>query len=77
MSNRAHRRPRRPRRIDWPLIERLAALHAAKAGCICQPDVKVHHDQGRVTVAHDDDCPALHGGQALVVIPPHRRANRS
>lgn len=64
MSNRAHRRPQRRRsRFDRTKALQAAAVGAYIRGCTCDFDVTVKHDDpnldGRITIGHDDDCPAL------------------
>ncbi len=79
MSNHAHRRPRRRRKVDPSTLAAMTAITSAARGCTCHPDIATRHTPHgpETTVAHDDWCPAANTGTAIgIVPPPHAQPRR-
>lgn len=75
MSNRQHRRRTLRMRLDRADVDRMVALAAHHAGCTCVPAIRVRHGEGSVTLAHDDDCPAV-AARSVVAVVPLRKEHR-
>lgn len=57
------------RKLQRAEARKHARTAARLVGCICRPDLR-HRADGRVTVLHDDWCPATNAPSMLVVFTP-------